>query len=192
MYRDLYRYWCSVFVGVSSANLADDLSMLQLDGHVTTGGLSICGHAGNFLLMRSQQFSGRVKVSESEFYEHEICFRVHTGCWMFLVQYWRILVSQCHVAHWIFARLPSRVQRRHHARDCCDDCRASVCGYGKRCSFAFRGSGARILLAEVWPVRRPSLMVGGKTSVEESPVAVQGTAPLARSKSSSYMFYYIF
>ena len=32
-------------------------------------------------------------------------------------------------------------------------------------------------------VRRPSQMVDGKTSVEESPVAVQGTVPLGQCKS---------
>ena len=42
-------------------------------------------------------------------------------------------------------------------------------GYGKHCSFAFRGSGARIMLAD---------MFLGKTRVEESPVAAQETAPL--------------
>ena len=35
---------------------------------------------------------------------------------------------------------------RHHARNCSEDCRASVCRYGKHGSFAFRGSGARVLL----------------------------------------------
>ena len=38
-------------------------------------------------------------------------------------------------------------------------------------------------------VGSPSWMVDAKTSVEESPVAVQGTAPLSRCESSSYMFF---
>ena len=39
----------------------------------------------------------------------------------------------------------------------------------------------------VWPVRSPSWMVVHQTSFGESPLAVQGTAPLAQCKSSSYI-----
>ena len=43
-----------------------------------------------------------------------------------------------------------------------------------------------------FPVCSHSRMVNAKTSVEESPVAVQETAPLARCQSSSYMSVAIF
>ena len=44
--------------------------------------------------------------------------------------------------------------------------RASLCGYGEVCAFALRGSGVRILVAEMWPLRSPSWIVETKTSVE--------------------------
>ena len=44
-------------------------------------------------------------------------------------------------------QLPSLLHRRHHARNCCEDCRPFVCGHGKHGSFAFRGSGSRVLLS---------------------------------------------
>ena len=51
------------------------------------------------------------------------------------------------VAHRISVQLPSLLHRRQHARKCCEDCSASVCGYGKHGSLAFHGSGARVLLS---------------------------------------------
>ena len=53
--------------------------------------------------------------------------------------------------HWmvifgISIQFLSLLHRRHHARNCSKNCCASVCRYGKHGSFAFRGSGDRVLL----------------------------------------------
>ena len=70
----------------SSANSSDKLSMPRPGGHVTAGGLSTCGRAGNFLLTWSQLFSGGY----------------HS---LLLLTVFSVLVTQ----------------RRHYARNRCDD-----------------------------------------------------------------------
>ena len=86
----------------------------------------------------------RLLLRFSHYLSHHLFLRVCT-----LDGYFTIgdLISFHHVAHPISVQLPSLLHRRQHARKCCEDCSASVCGYGKHGSLAFHGSGARVLLS---------------------------------------------
>ena len=69
-------------------------------------------------------------------------------------------VTTCLVAHCFFCTVA--VTRSGTARCGCDDCweRASVCGCGEEdCTYSLSGSVAHFMLAERWPVRRPSWTV---------------------------------
>ena len=74
------------------------------------------------------------------------------------------LISSYLVAHRISVQLPSLLHRRQHARKCCKDCSASVCGYGKHGSLAFHGSGARVLLSRL---EKSLLLVPNASAVQK-------------------------
>ena len=114
-------------------------------------------------------------------YHCDAPFYVHS-IWVVLGLCWKLPVA---VVSTIFRRisLSSHDDGTAHATDVLIvGMRASVCGYGEVRAFALRGSGPRVLFVKGWPVRSPSWMDGTKTSVEESPDTVRGTALVAQCK----------
>ena len=89
------------------------------------------------------------------------------------------------VTHQILVRLPSLVQRRHHARNCCEGCRTTVCGHGKRCSSTLGDSGARVFIARYISLSALNASTARKCCSSRRPTSTQWVTAIVSTPNAS-------